>query len=54
MLKVYTILCRAGKMDNYSYLLVNEKSGRKKKPLPRLPDVSSAEHVRRNVRRRIL
>ncbi len=27
---------------------------RKKKPLPRLPDVSSAEHVRRNVRRRIL
>ncbi len=28
MLKVYTILCRAGKMDNYSYLLVNEKSGK--------------------------
>lgn len=28
MLKVYTILCRAGKMDNYSYLLIDEKSGK--------------------------
>ena len=26
MLKVYTILCRAGTMDNYSYLLIDEKT----------------------------
>ncbi len=28
MLKVYTILCRAGKMDNYSYLIIDEESGK--------------------------
>ena len=26
MLKVYPILCRAGKMDNYAYLIIDEKS----------------------------
>lgn len=27
MLKIYTVLCRAGVMDNYSYILVDEASG---------------------------
>ena len=26
-LKIYTILCRAGSMDNYSYILIDEPSG---------------------------
>lgn len=24
MLKIYTVLCRAGTMDNYAYILVDE------------------------------
>ncbi len=27
MLKIYTVLCRAGYMDNYSYILLDEASG---------------------------
>ncbi len=27
MLKIYTVLCRAGQMDNYSYILHDEKTG---------------------------
>lgn len=27
MLKIYSILCRAGSMDNYAYLVVDEKTG---------------------------
>ena len=27
MLRIETILCRAGIMDNYAYLLIDEKSG---------------------------